>query len=91
MRSGSLISAPLSTGGDSQSSTTLSGTAYTVRSGVTPTAYAKLQAIQVTVSWRPVSNNNGSSNDNAMAPGSGQLVISTRVACVPVFVSSTSP
>ena len=84
-------SAALSTGGDSQSSTTLSGTAYTVRSAVTPTAYAKLQAIQVTVSWRPVSNNTGSSNDNAMAPGSGQLVISTRVASVPVFVSSTSP
>jgi hypothetical protein len=50
MRSGSLISAPLSTGGDSQSSTTLSGTAYTRRSGVTPTACAKLQSIQMTVS-----------------------------------------
>lgn len=84
-------SAALSAGSDSQSTTTLSGTAYTVRSGVTPTAYAKLQSIQVTVSWRPVSNNTGSSNDNPMAPGSGQLVIRTRVSSVPVFVSSTNP
>ena len=82
-------SAALSAGGDSQS--TLNGTAYTVRSEVTPTAYAQLQAIQVSVSWRPASNNTGSSNDNPMATGSGQLVISTRASSVPVFASSTNP
>ena len=84
-------SATLIASGDSLSTTTLSGTAYTVRSAVTPTAYAQLQAIQVTVSWRPTSNNASSSNENAMAPGSGQLVIRTRVSSVPVFVSSTDP
>lgn len=84
-------SATLIASGDSLSATTLGGTAYTVRSAVTPTAYAQLQAIQVTVSWRPTSNNAISSNENAMAPGSGQLVIRTRVSSVPVFVSSTDP
>jgi hypothetical protein len=81
----------LSAGGDSLSANTLNDTAYTVRSGVTPTAYAKLQDIEVTVSWRPASNNASSGNENAMAPGSGPLVISTRVSSVPVFVTSTSP
>lgn len=84
-------SATLIAFGDSLSTTTLGGNAYTVRSAVTPTAYAQLQAIQVTVSWRPTSNNESSSNDNAMAPGSGRLVISARVSSVPVFVSSTDP
>ena len=81
----------MSAGGDSLSANTLKDTAYTVRSGVTPKADAKLQAIQVSVSWRPASTNTGSRNDNLMAPGSGQLVISTRVSSVPVFVSTTSP
>ena len=84
-------SATLIASGDSLSATTLGGTAYTVRSAVTPTAYAQLQAIQVTVSWRPTSNNAISSNENAMAPGSGQLVFRTRVSSVPVVVSSTDP
>jgi len=82
-------SAALGAGVDSLS--TLSGTTYTVRSGVTPTAYAQLQAIQVSVSWQPASNNTGNSHDNPMATGSGQLIISTRASSVPVFVSSTNP
>jgi hypothetical protein len=64
---------------------------------VSQTVYAQLQAIQVTVSWRPTSNVASNSSDlapnadNPMAPGSGQLRISTRVSWVPVFVASTSP
>ena len=81
-------SAALSTVANSSSSATLNGTTYSVRSGVSPTSYTQLQAIQVTVSWRPSGN---SINDNPMAPGSGQLVISTRASCVPVFVPLTSP
>jgi prepilin-type N-terminal cleavage/methylation domain-containing protein len=84
-------SAALSMGGDRLSSNTVSGTTYTVHSLVSPTAYAQLQAIEVTVSWRPASNKAGGSNDNPMAPGSGQLLISTRVSSVPVFVANTSP
>ncbi len=78
-------------GAGSPSSTTLSGTTYTVFSLVTPTVYTHLQAMQVQVSWRPASNQAASGDDNPMAPGSGQLVISTRVSSVPHFESSTSP
>lgn len=99
-RSGPVLcpaSAPWSAGGDSLSSTTLRGSVYTVHSVVSWAIDAKLQAIEVTVSWRPTStatSNNSiatTSADNPMAPGAGQLKISTRVSLVPVFVSSTSP
>jgi prepilin-type N-terminal cleavage/methylation domain-containing protein len=99
-RSGPVLcpaSAPLSGGGDSLSTTTLGGSVYTVQSGVSWVLDAKLQAIEVTVRWRPTSNmiGNGSNAatraDNPMAPGAGQLRISTRVSWVPVFVASTSP
>ena len=83
-------SADMSAGGDSQSSNSLNGTTYTVHSLVTPTAYATLQAIEVTVRWQPASNPAAGADDNPMAPGSGQLVIRTRVSSVPHFVSSTS-
>jgi prepilin-type N-terminal cleavage/methylation domain-containing protein len=99
-RSGPVLcpaSAPWSTGGDSLSSTTLGGTVYTVHSVVSWAVDAKLQAIEVTVRWRPtskVTSNSviaATSADNPMSPGAGQLKISTRVSWVPVFVSGTSP
>jgi len=93
-RSGSTLcpaSATLSASRESLSSTTLNGTVYNVRSAVTPTAYAKLQSIQVTVNWRPTTNSASGVTDNPMAQGSGQLVISTRNATAPTFVPSSSP
>ena len=70
-------------------STTASGTVYTVRSQVSATAYDNLKALQVTVRWQPSGQSNA--NDNPMAPGSGQLSLSTRVSSVPVFVPRTTP
>jgi len=82
--------APWSAGGESLSTTTLGSSVYTVQSGVSWVVDAKLQAIEVTVSWRPTGNA-ATRADNPMAPGSGQISLSTRLSSVPVFVPGTNP
>lgn len=78
-------SAAWSANGQGESST-LQGTQYTVRATVSPTAYAQLQALQVTVTWRPTSASQGSATDTSLAVGSGQIDLTTRAASLPVFV-----
>lgn len=68
---------------------TLDGTAYEVRSQTSPTSIPRLQELQVTVDWHPAGNS--PSTNNPMAPGSGQLALSTRLASVPFFVSASAP
>ena len=79
-------SAAWSANGQGESSSTLQGTQYTVRATVSPTAYAQLQALQVTVTWRPTSASQGSATDTSLAVGSGQIDLTTRAASLPVFV-----
>ena len=84
-------SAAWSADGLCESSRTLQGTQYTVRATVSPTAYAQLQALQVTVTWRPTSASKGSATDTPLAVGSGQIELTTRAASVPVFVPQATP
>lgn len=93
-RSGPVLcpaSAAWSTGSQGVNSSTRQGTVYSVSATVTPTAYTPLQALQVTVTWKPTAPNTGSSTANPMAHGAGQIQLFTRAASTPVFVPLNGP
>jgi len=91
LRSGPALctdSAALASTGQAQETQTWSGTVYQINSALSSTDLAHLQGLQVTVKWQPTGN---SSPHNPMAPGSGQVALSTRLSSVPVFVPATQP
>jgi len=91
LRSGPALctdSAALASTGQMQETQTLSGTAYQINSTLSSTGLAQLQGLQVTVKWQP---SGSSSPHNPMAPGSGQVALSTRLSSVPVFVQAAMP
>ena len=91
LRSGPALctdSAALASSGQAQETQTLSGTAYQINSTLSSTGSAHLQGLQVTVKWQP---SGSSSPHNPMAPGSGQVALSTRLSSVPVFVAAAIP
>jgi type IV pilus modification protein PilV len=91
LRSGPALctdSAALASSGQAQETQTLSGTAYQINSTLSSTGSAHLQGLQVTVKWQP---SGSSSPHNPMAPGSGQVALSTRLSSVPVFVQAAMP
>ena len=93
-RSGPVLcpaSAAWSANGQGERISTRQGTQYTVRATVSPTAWAQLQALQVTVTWQPPSATPASATDTPLAVGSGQIDLYTRAAAVPVFVPQATP
>jgi type IV pilus modification protein PilV len=91
LRSGPALctdSAALASSGQAQETQTLSGTVYQINSTLSSTGLAHLQGLQVTVKWQP---SGSSSPHNPMAPGSGQVALSTRLSSVPVFVQAAMP
>jgi prepilin-type N-terminal cleavage/methylation domain-containing protein len=93
-RSGPVLcpaSAAWSANGQGERISTRQGTHYTVRATISPTVYTQLQALQVTVTWRPTGASAGSATDTPLAVGSGQIDLYTRAASLPVFVPQATP
>jgi type IV pilus modification protein PilV len=81
-------SSALASPGQAQETQTWSGTVYQINSALSSTDLAHLQGLQVTVKWQPTGN---SSPHNPMAPGSGQVALSSRLSSIPVFVQAAMP
>jgi len=91
LRSGPALctdSSALASTGQTQETQTWSGTLYQINSTLSSTSLTHLHGLQVTVKWQPTGN---SSPHNPMAPGSGELALSTRLSSVPVFVQAAMP